>query len=146
MSASRPAITRLCGDAAETDPGYREAIVRHIDAHRVANARVLEGARMGDVVAASDCMVLFDEDVFQSDNASRAMAGELPCVFSDVPSYRLYDGAGLFARDVDELREAMQRVREPETYARLRWQTRVLRRMLAPDRLAMRYLAGLFEP
>ena len=100
--------------------------------------------RIGAYIAASDCAVLFDEAAFQSDNASRAIAAALPCVFSDLPVYRVYEGAGLYARDADELARAMRAVRDPETYAGLRRQTRILRRMLAPERNAMRYLAGLF--
>ncbi len=139
------ALVVFCGPRAETDPGYLDEVRRHLQERALTNVVVDEsGERIDAHVAASDCVVLFDDAVLQSDNATRAIAAGLPCVFSDVAAYRPYEGAGLFVSDVDELRRAMRDIREPATYARLVRQSRLLRRMLAPERNAMRYLAGLF--
>ncbi len=144
-AAPLDALVVFCGLPAESDPGYLEGLRRHLRSRALTNVVVDESdERIDAYVAASDCVVLFDEAAFQGQNAARAIAAGLPCVFSDLPAYRWYDGAGLFASDADELRRAMRDVREPETYARLVRQTRILRRMLSPERNAMRYLAGLF--
>ncbi len=146
-AAPEDAVVVCCGLPAETDPGSFERLRAHVKARGLTNVVIEESdERLDAYLRAADCVVLFDETVFQSDNASRAIALGLPCVFSDLPAYRLYEGAGLFASDADELRRAMRDVRDPEVYARLARQTRVLRRMLAPERNAMRYLAGLFQP
>ena len=98
---------------------------------------------MGSLVAASDCVVLFYEDVFQSAVATQAIWAGLPCVFSDTPGFRLYEGAGLVARDTAQLARAMDEIRRPEVYARCLRQVGILRRLLSPERNAMRYLIGL---
>ena len=67
----------------------------------------------------------------------------LPAIYSDIPGFHLYQGAGLVARDTGELARVMREVQDPETYARLRRQVAILRRMLDPERFAARYLIGL---
>lgn len=98
---------------------------------------------MGPLVAASDAVVLYYRDVFQSAIATQAIWAGLPCIFSDTPGFDIYRGAGLVARTDEELRAHMDRIREPETYDRLRRGVSILRHMLAPERLASRYLVGL---
>jgi glycosyltransferase involved in cell wall biosynthesis len=98
---------------------------------------------MGQYVVASDCVVLFYEDVFQSAVVTQAIWAGLPCIFSDTPGFRLYDGAGLVARDTAQLARAMREIQRPDTYARCARQVGILRRLLSPERNAMRYLIGL---
>ena len=98
---------------------------------------------MGQYVVASDCVVLFYEDVFQSAVATQAIWAGLPCIFSDTPGFRLYEGAGLVARDTAQLAQAMREIQRPEVYARCTRQVGILRRLLSPERNAMRYLIGL---
>ena len=100
-------------------------------------------ATMGSYVAASDAVVLYYEDVFQSAVAAQAIWAGLPCIFSDARGFAVYHGAGLVVRDSRELGEAMREIRRPETYARLRARVRFLRRMLSPERNADRYLVGI---
>jgi glycosyltransferase involved in cell wall biosynthesis len=99
-------------------------------------------ATMGRYVAAADAMVLYYQDIFQSAVAAQAMWAGLPCIFSDIPGFQLYRGAGLFAKDDVELRRAMDELRDPATYERLRREVAVLREMLSPARNAPRYLIG----
>lgn len=98
---------------------------------------------MGKFVAAADAVVLWYLDVFQSAVVTQAIWAGLPCVFSDTPGFRAYRAGGLIARDTEELRSAMQAIRDPETHERLRHNVSILRRLLAPERLAPRYLVGL---
>jgi glycosyltransferase involved in cell wall biosynthesis len=98
---------------------------------------------MGQHVAAADAVVLYYEDVFQSAVAAQAIWAGLPCLFSDLPGFRIYDGAGLFARDAEELRERMREIQRPEVYATLRRGIAFYQRMLAPERQAPRLVAGL---
>jgi hypothetical protein len=98
---------------------------------------------MGDFVAAADAVVLYYEDVFQSAVVTQAVWAGLPCIFSATPGFRTFHAAGLVAHDGDELRRQMEAVRDPATYARLRAGASMLRRLLAPERLAPRYLVGI---
>jgi glycosyltransferase involved in cell wall biosynthesis len=98
---------------------------------------------MGDHVAASDCVVLFYEDVFQSAVVTQAVWAGLPCIFSDAEGFAPYHGAGLVARDTGELADAMREIQKPETYARVVRSVGILRRLLSPERNAERYIAGI---
>ena len=98
---------------------------------------------MGRYVVASDAVVLFYEDVFQSAIVTQAIWAGLPCIFSDTPGFRLYEGAGLVAPDTAQLARAMREIQQPEVYARCVRQVGILRRLLSPERNATRYLIGL---
>ena len=98
---------------------------------------------MGDHVAASDCVVLYYEDVFQSAVVTQAVWAGLPCIFSDAEGFAPYSGAGLTVRDTGELAEAMRRIQRPDEYARLVRGAAILRRVYAPERVAGRYIAGV---
>ncbi|HZP95089.1 MAG TPA: glycosyltransferase [Candidatus Limnocylindria bacterium] len=98
---------------------------------------------MGDFVAASDCVVLFYEDVFQSAVVTQAVWAGLPCIFSTAEGFAPYHGAGVVVRDTGELADAMRDVQRPERYAALVRGVRILRRLLSPERNAERYIAGV---
>jgi len=98
---------------------------------------------MGDYVAASDCVVLFYEDVFQSAVVTQAVWAGLPCIFSSAEGFAPYVGAGIVAHDTGELADAMADMRTPETYARYKRNVGILRRLLSPERNAERYIAGV---
>ena len=98
---------------------------------------------MGDFVAASDCVVLFYEDVFQSAVVTQAVWAGLPCIFSDAEGFSPYHGAGLVVRDTGELADAMREIQKPDVYARIVRRVRILRRLLSPERNAERYIAGI---
>lgn len=132
----------LSGTRSPRDPEYFDTVMEAAkDRPNVFINAEYEG--MGDLMAASDAVVLYYTDVFQSAVAAQAMSAGLPCIFSTAPSFELYHGAGLAARDEEELRLHMDRIRDPETYDQLRRGVSLLRRMLAPDRVAPRYLVGL---
>ncbi|HUQ16437.1 MAG TPA: hypothetical protein VM070_01480, partial [Candidatus Saccharimonadales bacterium] len=132
------------GTSSEHAPRYYEEVTAFIAERGITNVIVnTTFETMGDHVAASDCVVLYYEDIFQSAVATQAVWAGLPAIYSAIPGFRLYQGAGLTARDTGELADAMREIQEPETYARLVEQVAILRRMLAPDRIAPRYLADL---
>ncbi|MBU6423279.1 MAG: hypothetical protein KGQ88_04505, partial [Chloroflexi bacterium] len=80
---------------------------------------------------------------FQSGIAAHAIWAEKPCIFSDDPSFDVYEGAGLRVRDVTHLRGAMIGVQQPEVAQPLRRRARDLRRELSPAAMAARYLEAL---
>ena len=98
---------------------------------------------MGDYVAASDAVVLYYQDVFQSAVVTQAVWAGLPCIFSDAEGFAPYHGAGVVVRDTGELADAMREIQEPETYARIVRSVATLRRLLSPERNAERYIAGV---
>ena len=136
------AVLVLSGTESQWERGY----FQEVQAAAAGRPNVIVNTdyeAMGPLVAASDCVVLFYEDVFQSAVATQAIWAGLPCVFSDTPGFRLYEGAGLVARDTAQLARAMAEIRRPEVYARCLRQVGILRRLLSPERNAMRYLIGL---
>jgi glycosyltransferase involved in cell wall biosynthesis len=136
------AVLVLSGTESQWERGY----VQEVQDAAAGKPNVVintEYETMGQFVAASDCVVLFYEDVFQSAVVTQAIWAGLPCIFSDTPGFRLYEGAGLVARDTAQLARAMREIRQPEVYARCSSQVGVLRRLLSPERNAMRYLIGL---
>ena len=136
------AVLVLSGTESQWERGYFQEV---LDA-AAGRANVVintDYEAMGAHVAAADCVVLFYEDVFQSAVVTQAIWAGLPCIFSDTPGFRLYDGAGLVARDAVQLGRAMREIRQPEVYAQCVRQVGILRRLLSPERNAMRYLIGL---
>jgi len=134
----------LSGTAASWERDYFDEVTAYVRERSLSNVVVnTDYDTMGDHVAASDCVVLFYEDIFQSAVAAQAAWAGLPCIYSDIPGFQLYRGAGLFVRDTHGLAQAMLAIQQPETYARAVEQAAVLRHRLAPERLAARYLAGL---
>ena len=134
----------LSGTESEWDPRYLDEVRAFVAERRITNVKIdTRYEAMGDNVAASDAIVLFYQDVFQSAIATQAIWAGIPAIYSDVPGFAMYAGAGLVARDLEQLRGAMRDIREPETRARLLRQVGLLRHMLAPQRQALRYVAGL---
>ena len=143
-AAGRDGVVVLSGTPSAFEPEYvdevREFVVEHGYAKAVINT---DWRTMSDHVAASDCVVLYYENIFQSGIATQAIWSGLPCIFSDLPGFRIYEGAGLFARDTEELRERMREIQRPEVYAQLVRGIALYQRMLAPERQAPRLVAGL---
>ncbi len=138
------AVLVLSGTAASWETDYYEEVMAEVRRRGQKNVVVnTEYETMGEHVAAADCVVLFYEDIFQSAVAAQAVWVGLPCIYSDIPGFQLYRGAGLFVRDPHGLARAMLEIQRPETYAKAVEQVAVLRHRLAPERLAARYLAGL---
>ena len=136
------ALLVLSGTRSEREPEYFDQVIAA--AEGLQNVRVnTDYDTMGDFVAAADAVVLWYEDVFQSAVVTQAIWAGLPLILSPTPGFRLFHGAGLVAREADELRRHMDAIRDPETLERLHRGVSILRRMLAPERLAPRYLVGL---
>ena len=136
------ALLVLSGTESEWEQGY----FAEVEALAATKPNVIlntDYESMGEHVAAADCVVLFYEDQFQSAVATQAIWAGLPCIFSDQPGFRLYAGAGLVARDTGQLARAMTEIQKPDVYARSLRQVAILRRLLSPERNAMRYLIGL---
>jgi glycosyltransferase involved in cell wall biosynthesis len=136
------AVLVLSGTESEWERGYFQE-VQDAAAGKPNVIVNTEYETMGRFVAASDCVVLFYEDVFQSAVVTQAIWAGLPCIFSDTPGFNLYEGAGLVARDTAQLARAMREIQQPEVYARCLRQVGILRRLLSPERNAMRYLIGI---
>ncbi|MSQ37918.1 MAG: glycosyltransferase [Chloroflexi bacterium] len=143
--AAPPEVTVVfSGTESSWDAGYLGEVQEYVHEHGLTNVVInTDFALMGKHVAAADGLVLFYAEQFQSAIATQAVWAGLPCIYSDHPAFRLYRGAGLVAKDEEELRLRMREIQDPATYARLRRQVALLRRMLAPERNAPRYLAGL---
>lgn len=136
------AVLVLSGTESQWERGYFQEVADVAAAHPNVILNT-DYETMGQYVVASDCVVLFYEDVFQSAVVTQAIWAGLPCIFSDTPGFRLYEGAGLVARDTAGLARAMREIQRPELYARCVRQVGILRRLLSPERNAMRYLIGL---
>ncbi|MDQ2951479.1 MAG: hypothetical protein M3R54_04380 [Chloroflexota bacterium] len=138
----RDAFLVLSGTASDEHVRYQADVLA--EAKRRSNVIVSRDYdAMGEHVAASDCAVFFYEDVFQSGVVTQAVWAGLPCIVSEAEGFAPYRPATLVARDTDELARAMVEVQRPETQARLQQGIATLRRLLAPERLADRYVAGL---
>ncbi len=145
-AAPRDALVVLSGTESAWDGDYLGDIRRFVAEQGLDNVVInTDYATMAEHVMAADAMVLFYRDVYQSAIATQAMWAEKPTIFSDLPSFELYRGAGLFASDERELAERMVEIQRPDVRERLVRQARVMKRQLSPQRAALRYLAGLGE-
>ena len=136
------AVLVLSGTKSDWEPRYFDEViaVAKTKPNVVINT---EYNTMGEYVAASDAVVLFYEDVFQSAVVTQAVWAGLPCIFSEAEGFAPYHAAGPVVRSSDELANAMHELQKPETYATYLRGVRILRRLLSPERNAERYLAGI---
>jgi hypothetical protein len=136
------AVLVLSGTKSDWEPRYFEEVIElaKTKPNVVVNT---EYNTMGEYIAASDAVVLFYEDVFQSAVATQAVWAGLPCIFSEAEGFAAYHAAGPVVRSVDELARTMREIQKPETYAKYLRGVRILRRLLSPERNAERYLAGI---
>ena len=136
------AVLVLSGTRSDWEPRYFDEVMAVAKDKRNVIVNT-DYDTMGDYVAASDCVVLYYEDVFQSAVVTQAVWAGLPCIFSTAEGFAPYHGAGVVVRDTGELAEAMRDLRRPERYAALVRNVRILRRLLSPERNAERYVAGV---
>jgi glycosyltransferase involved in cell wall biosynthesis len=136
------AVLVLSGTRSDWEPAYFDEVIALAKTKKnvVINT---EYNTMGEYVAASDAVILYYEDVFQSAVVTQAVWAGLPCIFSDAEGFAPYHAAGPVVHSTDELARAMADLRLPETYARYARGVRILRRLLSPERNAERYLAGI---
>jgi len=136
------AVLVLSGTKSDWEPRYFDEVMElaKTKPNVVVNT---EYNTMGEYMAASDAVVLFYEDVFQSAVVTQAIWAGLPCIFSEADGFAPYHAAGPVVRSIDELARAMREIQKSETYARYLRGVRILRRLLSPERNAERYLAGI---
>ena len=145
-AAPRDALVVLSGTESMWEGDYLGEIRQFVAEKGYDNVVInTDYATMAEHVMAADAMVLFYRDVYQSAIATQAMWAEKPTIFSDLPAFELYRGAGLVASDERELAERMLEIQRPDVRERLVRQARVVKRLLSPQRTALRYLAGLGE-
>ncbi len=138
------ALLVIAGTESPHDAGHLDEIREYLSEHHVANVRIdTDYDAMPAHLMAADAVVLFYREGFQSGIAAHAIWAEKPCIFSDDPSFDVYEGAGLRVRDVTHLRGAMIGVQQPEVAQPLRRRARDLRRELSPAAMAARYLEAL---
>jgi glycosyltransferase involved in cell wall biosynthesis len=136
------AVLVLSGTKSDWEPRYFDEVMEL--AKTMPNVVInTEYNTMGEYLAASDAVVLFYQDVFQSAVVTQAVWAGLPCIFSEAEGFAPYHAAGPVVRSVDELARAMREIQKPEAYAKYLRGVRILRRLLSPERNAERYLAGL---
>ena len=136
------AVLVLSGTRSDWEPRYFDEVIA-LAKTRPNVVINTEYNTMGEYMAASDAVVLFYEDVFQSAVATQAVWAGLPCIFSEAEGFEPYHAAGPVVRSTDDLARAMREIRRPETYAKYLRGVRILRRLLSPERNAERYLAGV---
>jgi glycosyltransferase involved in cell wall biosynthesis len=136
------AVLVLSGTKSDWEPRYFDEVIAlaKTKPNVVINT---EYNTMGEYIAASDAVVLFYEDVFQSAVVTQAVWAGLPCIFSDAEGFAPYHAAGPVVETTDQLAKAMREIQDPETYAKYSRGVRILRRLLSPERNAERYLAGI---
>jgi len=79
------AVLVLSGTESQWERGYFQEVADVAAAHPNVILNT-DYETMGQYVAASDCVVLFYEDVFQSAVVTQAIWAGLPCIFSDTPA------------------------------------------------------------
>jgi len=136
------ALLVLSGTDSEWEPRYFDEVMA-VAKDRPNVVINTDYDTMGDFVAASDCVVLFYENVFQSAVVTQAVWAGLPCILSDAEGFAPYRGAGIVVRDTGELADAMREIQKPDVCARIVRSVRILRRLLSPERNAERYIAGV---
>ena len=136
------ALLVLSGTRSDWEPRYFDEVIElaKTKPNVVINT---EYNTMGEYVAASDAVVLYYENVFQSAVATQAVWAGLPCIFSEAEGFAPYHAAGPVVRSSEELAKAMREIQTPEIYAKYSRGVRILRRLLSPERNAERYLAGI---
>ncbi|MDE3193173.1 MAG: hypothetical protein KGN00_05745 [Chloroflexota bacterium] len=144
QATPRDALLVIAGTESPHDAGYLEEIRAYVDEHGLENVRIdTDYDAMPRHLMAADAVVLFYREGFQSGIASHAIWAEKPCIFSDDPSFDVYEGAGLRAKDTSKLRGAMIGIQRPEVAEPLRRRARELKQDLSPTAMAARYLEGL---
>ena len=83
-AAPRDSVVVLSGTRSGNEPEYFDEVMAYIKERGFTNVVVnTDYETMGQYVAASDAVVLYYEDVFQSAVAAQAIWAGLPCIFSE---------------------------------------------------------------
>jgi glycosyltransferase involved in cell wall biosynthesis len=134
----------IVGLPSEYDPGYLEeiqSVMQHLPQKSVQLLQDYE--RMEQYMLAADAVVMFYQDAYQSGIASLALGSGKPCIWSDIPAFADFVGAGLFVKTPAELHQAMIDIQDAARYAELQAGTARLREAWSPVHIAQAHLDAL---
>lgn len=131
----------IVGTPSKYDPDYLEEIEAYLARNdKRGQIRLSQDYdRMEQYLLAADAAVMFYIDGYQSGIASLAAGAGKPCIFSDIPAFSDLREAGLSVRTPEELRRALEKIQEQETYAALQAKAMQVRERLNPSRIATSY-------
>ena len=129
-------------------PDWEKEYVIEVQAHlkqspKANQVRIIQEYGIEPYIQASDVVVLYYQEIFQSAVASQAAGAGKPCIFSDLAGFAPFESAGIIVRSPLELRQAMIEIQNPSCYRSLAEATRSLREELSPARIADQYLEAL---
>jgi hypothetical protein len=130
----------IVGVPSEYDPGYLEEIQSYLAEHPNNAVHLIPDYNVEPYVLASDAVVLYYREIFQSAVAGLAAGAGRPCIFSDLPGFDRFKEAGLFVKTPLELHQAMIDIQDPTVYARLKAGALRIRDELSPIQTALQYL------
>jgi hypothetical protein len=134
----------IVGLPSEFDPGYLEEIQAALQRSPDKQVRLIHDYdRMEQYLLAADAVVMYYENVYQSAVAPLAVGAGKPCIWSDLPAFAGFKGAGLFVKTPAELHQAMIDIQEPVCYAELQAGTERVREEWSPARMAQAHLDAL---
>jgi hypothetical protein len=133
----------IVGVPSEYDPGYLDEIQSYLAEHPNNAVQLIPDYNVEPYVLASDAVVLYYREIFQSAVAGLAIGAGKPCIFSDLPGFDRFKEAGLFVKTPPELHQAMIDIQDPITYARLRAGALQIRDELSPVHMAQTHLDAL---
>ena len=129
-------------------PDWEKEYVIEVQAHlkqspKANQVRIIQEYGIEPYIQASDVVVLYYQEIFQSAVASQAAGAGKPCIFSDLAGFAPFESAGIIVRSPLELRQAMIEIQNPSCYRSLAEATRSLREELSPARITDQYLEAL---
>ncbi|MBP1157468.1 MULTISPECIES: glycosyltransferase [unclassified Paenibacillus] len=134
----------ISGTESEFDPGYLQEINKYIQNNKIVNVVINTDYDLLELyVKASDSVVLYYQDIFQSAAATLAIGAEKPCIFSDIPGFQTFEGAGIFVNNENELKQGMLQILDKSTYALLLNNVLRLKEQLQPSNIAISYLENI---
>jgi hypothetical protein len=133
----------IVGVPSEYDPGYLEEIQSYLAEHPTNAVRLVPDYNVEPYVLASDAVVLYYREIFQSAVAGLAAGAGKPCIFSNLPGFDCFKEAGLFVKTPLEFHQAMIDIQDPTIYARLKAGALRVRDELSPAHIAQAHVDAL---
>ncbi len=133
----------IVGVTSEFDPGYLEEIQAYLTANPNPAVHLIPDYNVEPYVVASDAVILFYRDIFQSAVAGLAVGAGKPSIFSDLPGFAQFREAGLFVTTPQELRQAMLDIQDPMVYARVQAGALCARDALSPRQIAQQHVQAI---
>ncbi len=133
----------IVGVPSEFDPGYLEEIQSYLKENPNPAVRVILDYNVEPYVVASDAVILFYRDIFQSAVAGLAVGAGKPSIFSDLPGFNQFREAGLFVKTSQELHQAMIDIQDPTVYERFQSGALCARDALSPLQIAQQHVQAI---